>query len=256
MMHSSGTTGSAAIIERYDGLVTRLAERYGPYSQAVVFVRYEQLLAARTMLLSHDPDSPLCQHVAALVNDIQKLYRMSAPDPEPTPWRRVIRDDPPLIEYDRKHFDSRYRDAARAVAEEIEVVTGGCAFGRLRPRQSYMYVITDAGELRIWSRPFPLRELVFGRSRSTVDDIPVAHPMLVPERLRVSAAGEIVLIGTDRVRMVVANTKSGHFRPPPASTAVVREHCTRLFDLDPSDVDVFALFTAADTTPSIDRRST
>jgi len=51
-----------------------------------------------------------------------------------------------------------------------------------------------------------------------------------------------VVLGTDHVRAVIANTKSGHFRPPPSAGDVVRARCRSLFGLADSDIDVFTLF--------------
>jgi hypothetical protein len=59
--------------------------------------------------------------------------------------------------------------------------------------------------------------------------------MLVPGR-PVLAAGELCLVGTDRVERVLVNTRSGHFMPPAHSLDVVTRVCRRLFDLPAQDV--------------------
>ncbi|MFF7638021.1 hypothetical protein ACFZB9_33460 [Kitasatospora sp. NPDC008050] len=234
-----------AILLRYRDLARQMSGRYGAGSQAVVFVRYEELLAIRSMLLSRRGHPELEARLSELRPLVQELYSASAPpNSVDMPWRTVLRDSPPLIEYSREHFDSHYGVVSGQVMADTVTVTGARqAFERLSPRTCYMYAVTDHGELRIWNRAFELHDLAFGRNRATVDAVPVAHPMLVPERLRVLAAGEIVLLGREQVEMVVANTKSGHFRPPPASAGVVRRLCRSLLGLADRDVDVFTLFT-------------
>jgi len=252
---SDGTAGSTAIarldcgsvLRRYRDLARQLSSRYGPGSQAVVFARYEELLAVRSMLVSRRGDPLLENRLDELRTLVQDLYAASAPpnDAE-TPWRTLVPGSPPLIEYSRAHFDSRYRPVSgQVIANTVTVTDPHRVFYQLRPRTCYMFAVTDERELRIWNRAFDLEDLAFGRNRATVGGVPVAHPMLVPERLRVFAAGEIILLGMERVEMVVANTKSGHFRPPPEAARVVRDVCRSVLHLDDRDIDVFTLFTAA-----------
>ncbi|ONI83190.1 hypothetical protein ALI144C_16980 [Actinosynnema sp. ALI-1.44] len=236
-------TEVASVLRRYSELAGQVSEKYGPGSQAVVFVHYEELLAARSMLLTRREDATLLSRVDTLRTLIQRMYSASVPQVPGQMPSRLLRRDPPLIEYDRGHFEQRYAKVCDVVGADV-IAGQRCRdpFGAIRPRTSYMFVVTDEAELRIWGRPFDLPDLMFGRNRATVRDVPVAHPMLVPERLRVSAAGEMVLLGSAKVEMVVANTKSGHFRPPPESAAVVRDVCREMWDLDDADIDVFTLF--------------
>ncbi|MEU4118476.1 hypothetical protein AB0F71_28775 [Kitasatospora sp. NPDC028055] len=238
-----------AILRRYRDLAAAMGDRYGAGSQAVVFVRYEELLTVRSMLLSRRGDPVLESRLDELRTLVQELYTASAPSNSvETPWRTLVSESPPVVEYSRAHFDSRYRAVSGRVMADTVTVTGARqAFERLAPRTCFMFAVTDEGELRVWNRAFELHDLAFGRNRATVDGVPVAHPMLVPERLRVRAAGEVLLLGRDRVEMVVANTKSGHFRPPPQSAAVMREVCRSVLGLADRDIDVFTLFTSADT---------
>ena len=85
----------------------------------------------------------------------------------------------------------------------------------------------------------PFEELVFGRNRATVAGIPVAHPMLVPDSLRATAAGEIVFIGAPRVAAVIMNNKSGHFRLPPSCRTVIRRKCRSVLGLPDGAIDIF-----------------
>jgi hypothetical protein len=115
----------------------------------------------------------------------------------------------------------------------------GVKFGR-----PYMWVIDDRNRMLIWARPFSFEELVFGRNRATVAGIPVAHPMLVPDRLQASAAGEIVFIGRDRVSAVIVNNKSGHFRLPPSCASIIRAKCVTVLGLDDTAIDIFVMGSA------------
>lgn len=65
--------------------------------------------------------------------------------------------------------------------------------------------------------------------------------MLVPDRLRAAAAGEIVFIGRDRISAVIVNNKSGHFRFPPASAAVISAKCATVFGIGESAMDIFVM---------------
>ena len=233
------------LLARFSDVGRQVRETYGPRSQARVFVLYEELISLRTVLAAERAEPRIAERVSELRAEIGAAYLASG-GAAPPPRRRIVAVDPPLLEFDREIFEERYRSVCGEVlAQTVEVCDPVRPLGRLRPAESYMFVIDDLGRLLVWTRPFALADLVFGRNRATVDGVPVAHPMLVPDRLRARAAGEIVLIGSDRVASVVANTKSGHFQPPRESVPVVRDTFRRVFDLTDGDVDVFHLFPPA-----------
>ncbi|GAB3703013.1 hypothetical protein GCM10027598_01710 [Amycolatopsis oliviviridis] len=240
------TTDSVALLLcRFAEVGAQVSDSYGPRSQARVFVLYEELIALRTVLTAAPHEERVARRVRELRELIGEAYLASAGG-APPPRRAVLELDPPLLEFDRALFERNYRPVAAAVlADTIELRDPVEPLRRLKPGVSHMFVIDDEDRLLVWTRPFELADLLFGRNRATVDGVPVAHPMLVPDRLRARAAGEIVLIGGDRVAMVVANTKSGHFQPPLQSVAVVRETFRRVFGLTDADVDVFHLFPPA-----------
>ncbi|PZG17650.1 hypothetical protein [Nonomuraea aridisoli] len=238
------------LLAKYDTLEEQAVARYGEDSQARVFVLYEQLISLRAVHSADRTDARLSERITRLRTDMAGRYLASGPDRPLELPRRVLSRRPPLLEYDRDVFDRLYREAsATVVAQTVAISDPVSALDHLTPKVSYMYVVDDEERLLVWTRPFELSELVFGRRRARIQGVPVAHPMLVPQRLRVRAAGEIVLIGEQSVSMVVANTKSGHFQPPPESADVVREACRRLFGLDDADIDVFNLFPDPNTQP-------
>ena len=93
----------------------------------------------------------------------------------------------------------------------------------MRSGAVYMYVLDDEMSLRACTRPLTLGNLIWQTNPGCGNGAVVVHPMLVPQRLAAYSAGELVLAGSDPVRAVLANTKSGHFRPPPASADLVRD---------------------------------
>jgi hypothetical protein len=226
--------------DRLREVTRQAAVTYGPSSQAVVFLNYEELIRLWHHEMLTGAHTLLRRRRARLVSAIQAAYKRQLTDREAHPTR-IVRFDPLVVEFDPRTFQDRYASAApKAVQHTWRVQPGpvpeGFALGA-----PHMFVIDDTGELLIWRRQFSFRELIFGRAKSEIAGVPVAHPMLVPERLRVRAAGEIVLIGDSTVYAIVANTKSGHFRPPPSTGEVVREACEELFRLPRERVDVFTI---------------
>ncbi|GGK72543.1 hypothetical protein [Mangrovihabitans endophyticus] len=228
----------AELIAHYDAVADAAALRYGPDSQGLSFVLYGQLCAMRTALLQ-DPDSVvLAARIAAVREEIQRTYRLTtAPRHDSAPVR-TIAAAPKLYEYDRATFDRRYASVVEAVQPEI-VTVDGPDIAPLRAGEPHIFAIDDVGGLRVWNRSQSLADLIFGRNRVMIGGVPVVHPVLVPDRLQVAAAGEIIFLGGPKVRAVVANTKSGHFRPDPDSADVIRQTCRALFGLNDRDIDVF-----------------
>jgi hypothetical protein len=228
------------IVDRYENLLRMVAFRYGAESQGITFVLYDELIALRHALV----DDPGCLAVrawaSAVADRLGERYRGNLfPTTRMLP-STVVGTNPVTVEFSRAVFEERYRAAVPTVrAETLEVTSphiSGVEFGR-----PYMFVIDDRNRMLIWARSFSFEELVFGRNRATVAGIPVAHPMLVPDRLRASAAGEIVFIGRDRVSAVVVNNKSGHFRLPPSCVAIIRAKCAAVLGLDDSAMDIFVM---------------
>lgn len=222
-----------------------ISRRFGESSQAIVFVLYDELIYVRTLLASDPHRSPFLQsRIAVLRRQIQHLNDISGYlNAGPAPHARLISQQPTLIEYDRAVFDSRYQSVVEDVRPELVQIKDK-SLGPLQPGKCYMYVIDQSRQLIVWNSEFKFADLVFGRNRATVNGIPVAHPLLIADTLRVCAAGEFIPFaggkaGTTLCAAII-NTKSGHYRPPPSCAPLIRSVLGQI-GLSWSDVDVFTL---------------
>jgi hypothetical protein len=216
---------------------TRAAVKYGPRSQAVVFLKYEELIR---LWFADATAAPAPQDRLAAAAEIRAAYARQPVVRRQHPTR-VVGADPLVIEFDQATFDERYASTARTAIGQICHVTSADLPDGIATGAPHMFVVDDEGRLLVWRRRISSRELILGRAKSRIDDVAAVHPMLVPDRLRVRAAGEIVLIGTSRVHAIVANTKSGHYRPPPSTGEVVRKTCARLLAVPTDRIDVFTV---------------
>lgn len=238
-MRESRLNSHHEVFQRYEDLAEMLAFRYGSGSQAIIFVLYDQLIALRRHLVQQ-PDSIVLQAwIAHLGDRLRRRYEDEFPAPAMGHPTAVVRTDPVVVQYSRAAFEEKYHSVIDVVRPETVELTGPVLPASLRDGQPYMYAIDEDGRFLVWTRSFSFEELVFGRNKATVNGVPVGHPMLVPDRLRASAAGEIVFIGAPQVRAVVINNKSGHFRFPPSCRAVIVECCRRIFRLPDDAIDVF-----------------
>jgi len=238
-MRVNGFNPHQELFQRYDDLAEMLAFRYGPGSQGIVFVLYDQLIALRRLQV-RDPDSFVLR---AWISDIGRRLRQRYDEEFPAPAvehpTAIVATDPVVIEYSRHEFEEKYRLVAEVVQRETVQLDGPVLPASIQDGRPHMYVIDEGGRFLVWSRSFSFEELVFGRNKATVEGVPVGHPMLVPGRLRASAAGEIVFVGKPQVNAVVINNKSGHFRFPPSSRGVILDRCRRLFGLPDDAIDIF-----------------
>jgi hypothetical protein len=229
------------LCQRYEDLVEMLSFRYGPTSQGVAFILYEELIALRRLQVEH-PDLAVLR---AWISDISRRLGQRYQDELPAPCMdhptAVVGTGPVVIEYSRAAFEKKYHSVADTVQHETIALTNPILPAPIRDGLPYMYVIDDIGRFLVWRRPFSFEEIVFGRTKATVNGVPVGHPMLVPQRLRASAAGEVVFIGSPRVRAVIINNKSGHFRFPPSSREVIQDSCRCLFRLADDAIDIFVV---------------
>ncbi|MEU6918654.1 hypothetical protein [Streptomyces olindensis] len=230
------------LLQRFDELEIRYTERYGPLSQARTFLLVEELVTIRHGILESAAEATgiLTGRRDELVLRIQELYDASPFPAGPPPPVRRLPGSSALIEFDRAYFAERYAAASRSVRQETVRLQDWRPSPQTRP-SAYMYVVDDRGDFLVWTRPFRMSDLVLGRNRATVDGVPVAHPMLVPERLRVQAAGEVTPVLSDKLQGLVTNLKSGHFRPPPATAAAVRRAFSRSLGLDEHECDVLTV---------------
>jgi len=234
-------------LARFTRIEKDLIARYGIHSQARVFFLYEQLITVRMSLLDRldDVSGKLLQERCAWLRcEIQGIYNLDSFQTDiPIPVRRPA-EDPASIEYDRAVFERRYGRAAELIRHQVVPLDEWRPRVGVRP-VGYMYAVDDRGVLLVWDRPFTMSQMLVGRDKVRVGEWTVGHPMLVPDRLRVRAAGEIMPIlggpsGTE-LRGIVANLKSGHFRPPPQAAAEVVAACRTQAEVPAGECDVFTI---------------
>ncbi|MDX3387819.1 hypothetical protein PV682_41215 [Streptomyces niveiscabiei] len=236
-----------AQLDRLDGIEEDLTARFGERSQARVFFLYEQLATVRTALLGKTEAAAheiLAERRGILCAKIQSLYDQ---DPFPAEMSTPVHRPPSapgVIEYDGAVFERRYAEAAELIRHQV------VPLDRWRPAVGnrpvgYMYVVDDTGALLVWDHPFTMAQMLVGRDKVVVGRWTVGHPMLVPDRRRVLAAGEIVpILGTETgagLGGIVANLKSGHFRPPPEAAQAVVAACREQSGLPAHACDVFTI---------------
>jgi hypothetical protein len=235
------------VVAAFADYVREIETAYGPRSNAAMIVRYEYLLTL-TDLVAHEPDpgGVLAGECERLRGIIQTYFDrgMSAPGRE-WPPSRLVETSPPLIEFDRAYYEQHYERFTRRVASRTVLVDASTAPSI--PRLETLLFVVDADyRLVVYLRPLSMEDMVVGRNPALRGGVLVRHPMLVPEHLTVRAAGELVLLGRDRVRAIVANNRSGNYRPPRASADTLREAARRLFGLPPEAVTVFTVGSTGD----------
>lgn len=238
-------TGSSHrdVLTRLQDLDVSCRQRFGDFSQARAFALFESLTIVRQLECGTSGTSwmQLERARTGIREILQDIYNQS---PFPNMGPNVPKPDGSgLIEFDRTSFDGLYAAAAKHMNHELSPLSKWRAAAVAVPT-AYMFVVDEGGGLVVWKRPFRLGDLVLGRNRATVAGVPVAHPMLVPRTLRIRAAGELspVLGGIDDAEVVgiVANLKSGHFRPPPESAEYVMDACRRA-NIAPNMCDIITI---------------
>lgn len=238
MMLSESFNRHRSIIDRFDDLVSMVAFRYGPSAQGIVFVLYDELIALRRITIE-DPSAVVARARAwTVAAHIAESYAVHGFRPVRDHPSAVVGTSPTTVEFSREAFEEQHARVAHLVqAETVEVTDPELPF--VQSGKPYMFVVDERGRFLVWKRHFSFEELVFGRNRATVGGVPVAHPMLVSENLQAIAAGEIVFIGSPRVRAVIVNNKSGHFRMPASCRSVIVDKCRDVLGLSEADMDVF-----------------
>ncbi|WP_189113351.1 hypothetical protein [Pilimelia terevasa] len=232
------------MIARFAQVRADLAVRYGAQSQAVTFLLYEELVSMRRLLADDSRCAVVARRVGELGPAIQSRFDTAGVLGAERVLHRTVATGPTVIEFDRDHFERAYRARLGASGRRAVAVTDRAAALRvLRLGASYLYVVDEEGVLLVWPEPRDVADLTFGWAPGGPRPADrVVHPMLVPERLRATAAGELVVVGSPRCVFVVANLKSGHFRPGSECAAQVRSAAMRALRIDdPAGIDVFTL---------------
>lgn len=226
------------LIRRFRAVVERLERRYGHRSVAVAVARTEFLLSLGQAIgrLPADADHPGFESGCELAAWLRGWF-WSAPSPPDQGFCQLLETSPALMQYDSTFYDAHFAEHGATIQSELCVVNQD-AFTRLQPGRWYNYAVDEHWNLIVHTQPLALSDLALPHA---YEPDRVVHPMLVHSTLRARAAGEIAFIGQrGRVSAVIANTKSGHFRPPPQSATVLRELCARRFGLRPLDILTFA----------------
>ncbi|MEU7903536.1 hypothetical protein [Actinoplanes sp. NPDC049118] len=232
------------VVARFAQVRDAATARYGPDSQAVSFLLYEELISMRTVLAADSSATAAHDRIGELVPAIQRRFDAGGVVAPQRVFHRTVATHPTVIEFDRDCFEQRYRRPLGATGLHAVRIHGRRqGLTVLSAGASYLYAVDEDGALWVWPRPHRLADLMFGWAPGRpVEETRVVHPMLVPDRLRVRAAGELVVVGSPGSAYVIANLKSGHFRPPRECADEIRRAAMRAMDLDdPCDVDVFTM---------------
>jgi hypothetical protein len=224
----------------YEAQIERMRVTFGHDSQAVAFMRH-QYLVALCDIAGVKPRSSVLRKIASVEHVLRLQFESALPEQPPPNWCAVVDSTIPIICFDAEYYGRHYRQVGETVAPDVLCLDRD-ALKVVSPLETYMYVIDDVERLRVYRESFTLKELVKGRNVPKVAGYPVTHAMLVPERLRAISAGEITLVGDDAVSWVIANTKSGHFQPPPSSALATRRILSKTFGLPIDHVLVFSNF--------------
>jgi len=224
------------VVARYTALEAAMADRFGAGSQAAAAVHYTllvELWAARV----HPAAAPFWRRVVTGLHASCQRQLWEGFRNEPRDHVRVLDPARPLLAFGGPPQEPP-PDLRRAVldTDALSAVPAG---------EHVIYVVDEDERLVVRPVPVPVKDLFFPARHA--DRTRVTHPMLVPGR-PVLAAGELCLVGTDRVERVLVNTRSGHFMPPAHSLDAVTRVCRRLFDLP--DHDVLGLSIAPVTVPA------
>ena len=238
----------SGLVLAYSQLIASLTRRYGPSSQAVMLTSFDYLLALCDFAGGRSSAVGKVRHqIDSLIRELSDWYSLSEPVGNAPPVQ-VLDKELPLLQFDRVEYERRYGIVGLALQREVRVVDDH-VLSTLLPARPYNYVIDECGQLIVHMRPLNFRDLVF--SRRAAGQTEVTHPMLVHDTLSVMAAGEIAFVGYHgRVSTIVANTKSGHYWPPPPSAAALRRVCDLLFHLRDEDTIVFVVNDARRPTAS------
>lgn len=205
----------------FDGLEKQVSERFGAESQAVFVVRYEAFVHR----IRDTVENCSAADEAALAvawEDLQRRFQNSISVPEIQAARSRGKDDPNLLEYSRSEFEARYANRKPPTLLTLAEASPMKRLPGINLMHNYLYVLDDRRHLRLNNRPLTVRDRLTARALGQDLDMPV-HPQLVPERLSVYAAGEMTFVGHSALSAVVANLKSGHYRPTASAAPLLRE---------------------------------
>jgi hypothetical protein len=127
-----------------------------------------------------------------------------------------------LYRYRREIYDRALAPLEAEIAGHLVTVQQGRAH-RVAPDRTYLYCITEGGDLVIYARPLSESALVAGVRHN---GILVKHPLLAQaHNLTVRCAGDIWIAkdGFSRVAGLLASRASGQYRPSREALTAVRD---------------------------------
>jgi hypothetical protein len=215
------------IIERYAAVLDLVEARYGPEANSVTVVTFEFLAALHELVVSDDErHRGLRWVINRVARRMVDRYRRMMPLDSVLP-REIVGVLPQKYVFDRTYFNERYAPIIGPVAGDVMELKAD-ALRLIEAGRVYLYILDSDRRLVVYRCPMQIRDLLH-QVNPHAGEVEVCHPMLVPETLTVLAAGEIVLFGDAEVRAVIANLKSGHFRPTRDCLPVLRSALELVF---------------------------
>lgn len=231
-----------SLVRQLEDMLTSVTREFGRGTQAQLFVTYEYLLTLLD-LAAKDPGNAteLEALIYHLAREIQRAHSSAQPAPPPAEW--CFREGTePRLRFNSALFAKHYAHRAQQIESELVVLDPATAT-TLAELVPYVYVVDVEGRIVVWEAPLSLDQIVLARD-PVVDRERVTHPMLVPRHLTALCAGELIVIRSHRgqIRIVLANTRSGHFRPPPCSAQHLRRALFHRLQLPADSVLIFKAF--------------
>lgn len=217
-------------------LVKQTTSRHGEFSQAHLLVSLNWLAHERYAFLNSGDDT----NAVGVARLVQNIYRRQGVAPQVAQPPIVHDQAHQTTRYSRSAFEQRYGAAVKAVRNEL-VSLADFTPSSARTLEMYMYALTPQGEFRVWTRAFAASHLILGRSTAQIDNVPVAHPLLVSDVLEVVAAGELAVIESGGYVSIIVNLKSGHFRPPAGRAHLVAKAAKSILGEKCRSVDIFVM---------------
>lgn len=230
------------LLRRLEEVVAVVAQEHGRATLAEFMVKYEYLLTLLD-IAAKDADNALSLDglVYHLAHEIQRAYGAMESDAQLPPWC-YHEGAEPRLRFDATIFAERYAARARSLKPDPIRLDDSTA-SELKELTPYIYVLDLTGSIIVWPQPLTSGQFALARDQ-LVDPDPVTHPMLAPDGLTVLCAGELALVKDidNVVQTVVANTKSGHFRPPPQSVRYLRKAFMKRLALSSQSIIIFTAF--------------
>lgn len=226
------------------------AETYAGRSGPICLHLYEQyLLALFDMSCATSDDGEAAAYrdlIDRVGHDAHHAYSTAEPPARLPDWCRVVDAALPVIEFDRCYHESHYQQHQSLIAPRLVPVRPETA-NRLASLATYMFVLRGDGVLVVYDEPYEAIDIVSGRAAPRVNGAPVTHAQLAAPSLRAIAAGELTFVIDGSFQAVVANLKSGHFRPPAYAKLPLQAFFEDQLGIVPNRVVVLPLFAHGDT---------